>query len=274
MRESHRTHPTERQGHSFKRRCEDLTPEAAAYIASYRKSLTRPLSLITRHGIEQAFTFPSDIDGREKVLEHYLSVRAGIPFDGHGRAYVAEITAGEMIAAYLEEAGFGHLRVIYAPAGMEGSVRNICEYHKGADLVIVNAANRNKLEPLMGVDVSLGNAAILKDKRRKPGIQTTSGIPVAVLGFTELEGPEVPYFEGYFDASMRPAIQTGTNTRLVGLSAQATASVMQRMRACLGSGLVHCGEQLLEARDPFIAEHPARPLIERKIGEMQTVFAG
>ncbi|MGI5827750.1 MAG: hypothetical protein ACOX6V_01870 [Patescibacteria group bacterium] len=192
------------------------------FLKEYIDETDRPLRLLDHTGPVTYSSDSSFVDLRTAAQYFYL-IRKPVSADYYwGRTVFAEKVFAELLkqefSQFLNQNG---IVLELAPDEMDHSSRaGYTEYQKGADMCL--AWRKEDLDPICGIDVTVGKRNLVRRKRGRPGIQTRSAMGVIVFPLRDFVfGPGLQQdFLSYLDTHARNSVlRTGEYQPYYGLTA-------------------------------------------------------
>ncbi len=254
---------------------------ALTFARRYATNLRQPRDLLTPSGLMVVTSTQAYIHCRETSLTAYLQSPPGEENHCWGRTIFSEIVFCDMMTLLLHEAlRRTGMSIELASHAVDISVDEGQCYQKGADLYLARpqiVEGTFVQEPLCGIDVTIANGPNVNNKRRKPGLQFDTGMPVIVVPLKDLRhGPKQQYhFWYHLDRHVLPAVRQGLlYAPFHGLTAEEFALWRSAIRKKLTEGIRICKERIQESSDPRISAYPHLPVIADKLAVMERITNG
>lgn len=166
----------------------------------------------------------------------------------------------------------------FAPTSIDESRTEEEYYQKGADFYV--ARNRPTPEgmvhePICGIDITVANGSVIRNKRRKVGLQFATAMPVIVMPLKDLcSGERQQYtFPYYLDRQVRDAVIHGNfDTAFYGLEEHEAITWQKALAEKLQNGLHQCQQRITDCADPRITSFSEMPTVMEKLAYMQGVI--
>jgi hypothetical protein len=247
----------------------EINYPALQFIDSYLQVMRCPKTFQNHKG---QLVFNSDRNvllSRKRALTKYLTnpneeTGKTIPW---GQTILSEIITCSLIKTiYSQELNRSSYNSLLAPTSIDISYNN---YQKGADIIISKILNHR---PLIGIDVTLGEKRIIKDKRRRPGIQLLLAIPVIVLPLKDIIVPGYNLsFVHFLNDVVVPDINQGCFS-LINITENQLHAWKNVLRPHFKEALEECNFSLKKCSNTKIAEYPFLRDIFQQIDAARQLF--
>lgn len=262
---------------------EILTPCAEEFIESYLELLNRPISLLNHVGTIDFISEKGDLDERRIDLTEYFSHKSQTGEDWIiGRAIFAEVVGAKILSAiFTEELNHTGMSIELVPTSLDKSHFKPGEpYQKGTDLLLVRntgkAANITRL-PECGFDITIGDNGWVKHKRRLPGLQTATAIPVTVLPLRDLtyDRRRNYRFHKYLDlVAKKEVLENGEYTPLNNLDEYDIALWKIVLKNKISDGIAICRNRLQSDDNKQITSFPYMEDVIRHLDKTKAILTG
>ena len=247
---------------------------ASQYIAQYLEQVRTPLFLMDHTAVIPFHSDEYDLEERKEGLAEYFFLDPPPPSQWiWGRTILAEIASLQLIQAVLQhplEASGMYLSLV--PTSIDkSSLKDEIPPKKGVDhciLQIQETAEGQALLPICGIDVTVGNSALVKSKRKRPPLQCDIAMPAIVVPLMNLtwDGKKSRPFNEYVDKHVREQVlRTGAYSPFHGLDEQDIGIWKLIIRNELEVALDRCGKGLRTNGHPYLTEYPHMDEVHQKL---------
>lgn len=253
------------------------TPRPEAHIHRfaqwYAGRISRPHTFVTPQGVLSFDPDPDDAEVRSFLLSDYLKSPPPTRSYSWGRTVFAEVRSWQMMKTILKPVleAYGWF-MEFGNDALDNSHYGE-NYQKGADLYIAKFDKETgAAEPIVGIDVTIGNNDIVKNKRRGPGFQSSAAMPVVVFPLTDfgINGYHNKRYWHLLDRQARDAVVQGVpSDAFWGFSQKDIDKWRAYLGGCLQEGIEKCFESIDRDKNGKASNYPHLDTVLGKLNQVE-----